>query len=128
MPNDKEMTNEEKKKYDLSERTFVFSQKVLGVCSRIPKSHINNPMVTQLVRSATSVGANYAEADAASSKKDFLNKLAISKKEVCETKYWLRLLSQAIPAEKPHLDALYDESHQLNLIFSSIIRNSKVSH
>lgn len=125
MTNKAKMTNG--KKYDLGERTFKFSREVISLCSRIPKSRINDPVVSQLVRSGTSIGANYAEADAANSKKDFINKIAISKKEVNETKYWIRVLADMLPEEKDLLRKLFREVQELNLIFSAIIRRTKTN-
>lgn len=110
------------KKYDLAERTFKFSQDIIALCSRIPKSQINNPIISQLVRAGTSIGANYAEADAAGTKKDFLNKMTISRKEINETKYWLRLIAEIIPDDM-FLATLSKEAQELNLIFAAIIRN-----
>jgi|SRR3989338_2272870 len=113
------------KKYDLGERTFKFSQELISFCSRAPKNQINNPIISQLVRAGTSIGANYAEADAASTKKDFLNKLAISRKEINETKYWLRIVAGLLPEEKGVLRELFREVQELNLIFVAIIRKGR---
>lgn len=113
------------KKYDLGERTFKFNQELLAFCSRVPKSQINNPIISQLVRSGTSIGANYAEADAAGTKKDFLNKLAISRKEINETKYWLRIVAEIVSGDKETLRELFREVQELNLIFAAIIRKGK---
>lgn len=79
-------------KYDLEERTARFAEMVILP----PKSVISNPIILQLIKAATSVGANYCEANGASSKKDFKNKIFICKKEIKEAKYWLRLLSLAV--------------------------------
>jgi len=123
------MTNDTKnigvKKYDLSERTLEFSMSVINLCKKIKQDTITRPIVSQLVRSATSIGANYHEADEAVSKKDFINKLGISKKEIKETKYWLQIISHAVPGCKDETDVLYKECHELNLIFSSIINKTK---
>ena len=92
------------------------------ICS--PESNCYFP----LIRSATSIGANYLEANNASSKKDFTNKIFICKKESEETKYWLKILFPCYPNEKELLGGLYDECRQLNLIFQKIvstIRNGK---
>lgn len=82
-------------KYDLEERTTVFSEKIIEFCKKIPKNTINLPVIDQLIRSGTSIGANYMEANGASSKRDFKNKIFICKKEARETKYWLRILANA---------------------------------
>jgi len=63
----------------------------------LEKNIINNPLISQIVRSATSIGANYHEANGASSGKDFKNKIYICKKEAKETKYWLQIIAEANP-------------------------------
>ena len=92
----------------------------------IPKNPINNPMISQLVRSGTSIGANYAEADEASSRKDFINKLSIAHKEISGTKYWLKLVSDILQEDrKIASQGLFKEVQELNLIFASIIKKTK---
>ena len=81
-------------KYDLEERTAKFGERIIDLCKRIPKNTVNNPIISQLVRAGTSIGANYSEANGASSRKDFANKIFICKKEAIETKYWLRMLAK----------------------------------
>ncbi len=78
--------------YNLEERTAKFSENIIDLLKSIRLNSINKSIVNQLVRSATSVGVNYCEANGASSKKDFKNKIHICKKEIKETKYWLQLL------------------------------------
>jgi len=77
--------------------------------------------VSQIVRSGTSIGANYVEADGAVSKKDFRHKIGICKKEAKETKYWLRMIARANPNMKDICEELSNEVQELVLIFSSII-------
>ncbi len=77
--------------YDLSERTIKFSKQTIKLLKNTPQTSLNNNIISQLIRSATSVGANYAEANGASSKKDFRNKIHICKKEIQEIKYWIEL-------------------------------------
>lgn len=84
-------------KYDLEERTRKFSKEVIKFLVKIRKHNINDSIIKQLIRSATSVGANYCEANGASSKKDFKNKIFICRKEVQETKYWIEMLSESNP-------------------------------
>ncbi len=74
-------------KYDLEERTAKFAENIINFAKEIHKSQINLPLITQLVKAGTSVGANYCEANGASSKRDFRNKIYICKKEIKETKY-----------------------------------------
>jgi len=71
------------------------------------------------------VGANYCEANEANSKKDFVNKIAIAKKEIKETRYWLRLVAHTMPGTKGDISELFQEAQELNFIFSAIIKNSK---
>ena len=100
-------------KFDLEERTARFSENIIELCKKIPSSHILNPIVSQLVRSATNIGANYYEANGASSKKDFKNKIFICKKEARETKYWLRLLAKSYEEIKEKCRLLWQEAHEL---------------
>src|ERR1035437_7594602 len=88
------------KTYNLEERTAKFSEDIIDFIKSIKRDDINKNLIIQLVRAATSIGANYYEANASSSKKDFRNKIYISKKEANETKYWLRLLSKYHPELK----------------------------
>lgn len=112
---------EKQKSYDLEDRTLRFSKEVIKYCSGIKYSPITSPMISQLIRSATSIGANYCEANNASSKKDFRNKIYICKKECQETKYWLTLLEQCDPSKKDIINSLRQECHELTLIFQKII-------
>lgn len=79
----------------------------------------------QIIRSATSVGANYMEANGASSKKDFCNKIYICKKEAQETRHWLRMLIACLDGSNKEIDRLADEAQQLSMIFHKITVSSK---
>jgi len=117
-----------KNKYDLEERTIIFSESVIELCKRIDKNIITIPIINQLLRCGTSIGANYCEANGASSKKDFKNKIYICKKEAKETRYWLKLLKKSISANNELLnlfDNIFDEAYQLLCIFSKIAFNTK---
>jgi four helix bundle protein len=81
----------------------------------------------QLVRSATSIGANYMEANQASSRKDFRNKIKISQKEANETKHWLRMIAVAQENKKEECKKNWQEAHELTLIFAKISKNTKDS-
>ncbi|MEA1926299.1 MAG: four helix bundle protein [Patescibacteria group bacterium] len=111
--------------YDLEERTLKFSENTIGLLKTIKLNAINRSIVNQLVRSATSVGANYCEANGASSKKDFKNKIHICKKEIKETKYWLQLLVKTNNEKKGEIRKLWKEAQELTLIFSKIIITMK---
>ena len=111
--------------YNLSERTLIFSENSIDFIKKVPQNIINNPLISQLVRAVTSIGANYSEADEAGSKKDFVNKMYIAKKEIKETRYWLQLIIHTIPSLKEDGNKLLEEARQLNLIFSAIINKTK---
>lgn len=114
-----------KQKYDLEERTAKFAKDIIDFVKKLPQNYIAKPLVSQLIRSGTSIGANYSEADEASSKKDFINKITIAKKETKETKYWLRIIAHTIPEFKEEARTLWKEAQELNLILAAIVRNSK---
>jgi four helix bundle protein len=118
-------TNIPEKTYDLEERTSIFAEKIIELCKKAPKSVVTNPIINQLVKSGTSIGANYCEANGGSSKKDFRNKIYICKKESKETKYWLRILPKAVEDLKEECGQLSDEVQEYVLIFSKIASNSK---
>jgi four helix bundle protein len=107
--------------FDLEERMAKFGEEVVAFCRRLNVDHVSRPIISQLVRSATSIGANYAEANNASSKKDFRNKAYIAKKEVQETKHWLRMLKPCYPEHEEKIKFFWQEAHELTLILQSII-------
>lgn len=111
-------------KYDLEDRTALFGEEIIELCKITPKNTVSTPIISQLVRSGTSIGANYMEANGASSKKDFKNKISICKKESRETKYWLRMLAKVEVTAKEDCRKLWQEAHELTLIFSKIGANS----
>ena len=108
----------------LETRTLVFSKKVITFCNGIKITPVTRPMIEQLTKSATSIGANYAEANNASSKTDFRNKIFICKKESKETKYWLRLLARACEEVADECRILWKEAQELTLIFSKIAQST----
>jgi four helix bundle protein len=110
------------KKYDLEERTVKFGEDVIKLCQIIPINTITLPLINQLIKAATSVGANYSEADDAESKKDFKHKIGICKKESRESKHFLRMMKVAVPAMGPSILELWQEAKELNLIFNTIYR------
>jgi len=113
-----------KKKYDLEERTAKFGENIIRFVKKIPKKAETLPLISQLVRAGTSVGANYCEADDAESKKDFIHKIRICKKESRETKHWLRMIVVAVPELKEEARVLWQEAQELNLIFASISKRN----
>lgn len=112
-------------RFDLEERTAEFGSSVILFAKTIPDTPVARPLVSQLVRAATSIGANYCEADDAESRKDFLHKLGICKKEAHETKHWLRMVAVAAPELGAESRTLWREARELNLIFNAIIRKTR---
>ena len=120
------MTNNQapinKTKYDLEERTARFGEKIIEFVTKLPRNDINRPLISQLIRAATSVGANYCEADDAESKKDFKHKIGICKKESRETRHFLRMIAKGNPNLRDKIIELWQEAKELNLIFNSIYK------
>jgi four helix bundle protein len=114
-----------KNNYNLEERTACFGENVIILCKKIKQDNINKPIINQLIRSATSIGANYMEANGGSSKRDFVNKIFICKKESQETKHWLRMLSSCNNENKDDLRKLWQECQELTLIFQKIGSSSR---
>lgn len=112
-------------KYDLEERCCKFSEAIIDFLKALPRDRLLDPLATQLVRSATSIGANYAEANQASSKKDFRNKITICKKEANESKYWLRMIAKSLIDAEARAKNLWVEAHELLLIFGKIESSSR---
>ena len=121
----KVQNSNDKKKYDLEERTAQFGEAIIELVKTFPQDPINNPLISQIVRAGTSVGANYMEADGAESKKDFQHKISICKKEAKETKHWLRMITKANPGRRDECQKLLREAQELSLIFSSILLSKK---
>ena len=114
----------EKKVYDLAERTARLGEAVIRLAKKVPKDTANLPLIRQIVRAGTSVGANLCEANEAVSRKEFRNKIGICRKEASETKYWLRMIAVAEPPLKDEARRLWKESHELTLIFAKSFRTA----
>lgn len=110
------------KTYDLAERTAKFGERVIEFCRKVPRGPLTDPLVTQLIKAGTSVGANYSEADDAESKSDFAHKIGISKKESRESKHFVRMIVAAVPSLKDEAGPLWQEAKELNLIFNAIYK------
>lgn len=119
------MINNTNKQIDIHDRIYNFVLRVLRLLSLLPKTPLNLIIIDQGSRSVTSVGANDQEADACESKKDFIAKYSIVKKELKETNYWLRLASDTNQFLIEKINKERQEGKELLLIISSIIRNSK---
>ena len=115
----------DEKKYDLAERTAKFGENIIDFSKTVNKDVVNKPIISQLVRAGTSIGANYMEADGAVSKKDFKHKISICLKESKETEHWLRMIAKAVPEKLRDSRILWKESHELTLIFSAILKSAK---
>ncbi len=107
-------------------RTVDFSVSVVKRCGPYGKDSVLRSLVDQVIRSATSIGANYAEANNASSTADFKNKIYIAKKEAAETNYWLTVLTELLPDED--FIALRQEALEFTLIFQKIVGTIKMAH
>jgi four helix bundle protein len=118
------MNPEEPKRYNLDERTARFGEAIIAYAKKVPVAPVTRPLIDQLVRAGTSVGANYCEADDAESKKAFRNNICRCRKEARETKHWLRMIGAAIESEELKAEGrvLWLEAKELNLIFSAIVR------
>jgi four helix bundle protein len=127
MTNNEIITNysSSKQNYNLEERTARFGEDIIKFAKKIPITPATKSLIDQLVRAGTSVGANYCEANDASSRRDFFHKIGICRKESKESKHWLRMIAVAVPDLKKEAGILWSEAQELNLIFSSIKRKEK---
>lgn len=110
---------------DIHERIYQLVLRVLKLLNSLPKTKINLNIIDQCSRAVTSVGANDQEADACQSKKDFLLKYGIVKKELKETNYWLRLIQDTNSSFKKRMEDLVKEGKEILLIVSKIISNTR---
>jgi four helix bundle protein len=108
--------------YDLEERTAKFGEAIIEFAKKAPRNVITLPLIGQLVRAGTSVGANYSEADDAESRKDFKHKIGICRKESRESRFFLRMIVKAVPELKEDAAPLFQEAGELNSIFAAIVR------
>ncbi len=122
MSNDK---NKSEKIYDIEERTAKFGEGIIEFAKKVPKNTITVPLIDQLIKAGTSVGANCCEADCAESKKDFEHKIGIAKKEAKEVKHWLRMIAKADPELKDEARKLWQEANEIQLILIAIIKSSQ---
>ena len=121
------MMNEERKQRDLIDRTKKYALRIIKLYSALPKDTVSQTLGKQLLRSGTSVGANYREGHRGRSKAEFIAKLGDSLRELEESAYWLELLEEAniFPVER--LAELMDETNQLTAIFVTIIKKARES-
>ncbi|MBI4991468.1 four helix bundle protein [Candidatus Gottesmanbacteria bacterium] len=109
------------KQYDIHDRIFSFVVRGLKVVRFLPKTIESKIIIEQYVRALTSIGANDSEADGVTSKKDFIHVYTIVRKELKETRYWLRIIAELYADLKPKLQSLLQENEELIKIVSSII-------
>ncbi|PYL27843.1 MAG: four helix bundle protein [Verrucomicrobia bacterium] len=114
-----------KPRYDLEERTARFGEAIIDFAKKMPVGPLTERIISQLIGAATSVGANYDEADDAVSKKEFLKCIGTCKKEARESKHFLRMAARAVPELKFEARELWLEAKALHLIFSKIWRSGK---
>jgi four helix bundle protein len=111
----------DEKPAELVERCAQFGETAIRFAKGVKRSVITNPLISQLVRSATSVGANYCEARNASSRKDFFHRVSIAQREALEAKHWLRMIVAADDEYRTEARNLWKEANELHLILSSIL-------
>jgi four helix bundle protein len=119
-----EISKQGSKPYNLEERTFLFAKRVLDFVKTLPRTIGNSEVIKQVARSAGSVGANYIEANESLSKKDFLMRIKICRKEAKESCYWLRLLSCS-SEDEPERGDLVREATEIMKIFGSIVEKTE---
>ena len=119
------MTNHQlPKRFDLEDRTLRFAKEIINFCKKLPNNTINFKLIDQIIRSAGSMGANYREANDSLSKKDFIHRLRITRKESKETIFWLELIKES--NKNVNINNLIDECSQLRNIFSTIINKNEI--
>jgi four helix bundle protein len=126
MENEKiEMLEEQPKPYNIRHRCFHFAKEVMNFVKDCNYERIHFSIFDQLIRSATSVGANVVEGGSGSTKKDFLNFFYIALKSANETKYWLCLIRDTIDVNRSKLDELLKEAEEISKIIAAIILSAK---
>jgi four helix bundle protein len=114
------------KQYDLEDRTFTFANDVRAFVKRIRKTVANIEDTKQVVRSSGSIGANYIEANESLSKKDFVMRIKICRKEAKETRFWLKLIDSGDDSTLVKFrNDLVQEATELTSIFGAILRKSE---
>lgn len=112
-------------KHDLEQRTLAFALRIIRFVTSLPRNKVTDVVGYQLLKSGTSIGANYREANSAESRDDFIHRTAIVEKEAAETEYWLEVCAGAEIGEAQERHALRQESGELLAIFTSIGRTTR---
>lgn len=120
-----ELEKRKKFKQDFKKRCFYFSLDILQLAEKLRNPRINWSLIDQLIRSATSIGANIVEGGYAKSKKDFLNFFQIALKSAAETLYWLALLREINTNSKDEINKAINECVEIRKIITTIILNTK---
>jgi four helix bundle protein len=110
--------------FDLEKRTAAFGESVIEFCQTVGRTAITKPLISQLVRSACRVGANYCEADESATKREFRYRISLCRREARETKHWLRMLVAASKESAETARVLWKEADELTRIFAAIYPNS----
>ncbi len=113
------------KHYDLEDRTLEYGKRIIKMARSFKYDIVNNNLINQVVRSGTSLGVNYREANETETKKDFLFRMRICRKEAKETIYWLYLIIEANPELDLRMRPLIRETEELLKIFASIVEKSR---
>ncbi len=113
------------KPQDIAERVFIFATRILKMTTKLPKNSVNMVLINQIIRSATSIGANIEEARGAHTKIDFTYNMNIAKKEARETIYWLRLIIEMNPSLSSRLNLLLQENEEIIKILTAIVKTAK---
>lgn len=109
---------------DLLKRTLDFAIKIIQLSRLIPNTPTNKPLISQIIRSSSSIGANYREAKEAFSRSDFIHKISLCKKEANETIYWLELIKSNNP-QITIIEELSNEASQFIRIFAASMKTAK---
>jgi four helix bundle protein len=112
--------------FDLEERTALFAEAIIKFVKKLPRGPANDRLIDQIVGCATSIGANYCEANEGISKKDFHCIIGRCVKEAKETKFFLRMIAASEPSLAAESRELYREAKELHLIFATIFRKTKI--
>ena len=112
-------------KIELEKRTKEFSLILIRFLQSLPKNYLGEALGRQLLKSGTSIGANYREANRAESKADFVHKVNLSEKEAAETVYWLEICMEAGFGTSAEIERLAQEAKELLAILTTIGRNTK---
>jgi four helix bundle protein len=123
-PDDSQSESNGKRCFNLAERTALFGETVVKFCVKLKVPYVAQPLVRQLVRSATSIGANYVEADEAGSRAEFRYRIGLCKREARETKFNLRMVVAAKDDARKPARVFWKEADELVRIFASILRNT----